>query len=80
MPVYENTYRPWEGERELRFARILAFPKFAFAQLNQRKMVLVMFILGWLPFILFSGYIYLCVNVALIKSLLLKALGVEQGP
>ena len=73
MPVYENTYRPWEGERELRFARILAFPKFAYSQLNQKKWVLVMFMVGWLPFIILTGYIYLCVNVALLKFIQIPA-------
>ncbi len=69
MPVYENTYRMWEGKRRSLFHRLLAFPKFTYLQIKGKRLIHTVFVMSWLPFILFTVYIYARVNVRLVQSL-----------
>lgn len=67
MPIYENTYKTWNGQPRPLLYRLLAFPKFTYLQVKSKRMQTV-FILAWFPFILFTLYIYARVNVQLLKT------------
>lgn len=69
MPVYEISYKSWDGKLQPMIYRLLTFPKYTFMQMMNRKMIYTTFILAWLPFILFMTYIYIRLNVPLLKSL-----------
>jgi len=69
MPVYEITYKSWEGSRLPLIYRLLAFPKYTYLQLKGRKRIHTTFVLSWFPFLLFLIYIYARVNVQLLQSL-----------
>jgi len=69
MPIYENKYREWKGTPKPLIHRLLAFPRFSYMQLKGKKIVNTVFVMAWLPFVLFTAYIYARVNVKLMESL-----------
>ncbi len=69
MPVYEISYKSYEGEVQPLIKRLLSFPKYTYMQYMNRKIIHTTFILAWLPFILFIVYIYLRVNIPLLKNI-----------
>ena len=68
MPVYQNKYTTWNGEYQPIFKRLLSFPRYSYMQLLGKRMVHMVFVSAWLPFILFTVYIYARVNVKLMES------------
>lgn len=66
MPVYDYTYKTWEGQRRGAMFRWLAIPKFTYLDFLGKKLFIWAFMLGWLQFLLRLAYIYLKVNEELL--------------
>jgi len=68
MPVYENKYkiRAWAAQKGL--FRLLAFSRFTYLQLKDKKPVQTFFIMSWAPFIITLGLIYLTINVKILDK------------
>ena len=69
MPVYERKYQTWDGERTSVFHRIMSFSKYTYLQVKGNRVVGRVFLMSFLPFILFLGYMYIIVNVELLAKL-----------
>ena len=69
MPVYDYSYRTWQGERSGPMLRWLAIPKYTFMQLLSKRMFLWIFTVAWFQFVLRAAYIYLLVNPEFLISL-----------
>jgi len=67
MPVYENKYkiRPWAEQKGL--FRLLAFSRYTYLQLKDKKPVQTFFIMSWAPFIITLAIIYLTINVKILE-------------
>lgn len=68
MPVYDYTYQTFKGVRRGPLFRWLAIPKFALLDFFGKRMFIWLFTVAWIPFILGLAYLYVLVNVDLLKS------------
>jgi len=69
MPVYENEYKIWTGEKRSIFSRILAFPKFNFLRIKGKKFLYPPLIIGGFTFLAFLFIIYARVNVKILENM-----------
>ncbi len=67
MPVYDLSYKTWEGERRGPLWRWLAIPKFAYMEFINRRAFIAFFVIAWLQFLLRVVYQYVCVNEQFLK-------------
>jgi ABC-2 type transport system permease protein len=69
MPVYDYTYKTWEGKRGGALSRWLAIPKFTYLDFIGKKLFIWAFIMGWMQFLLWVAIIYFKVNMDLLALL-----------
>lgn len=77
MPVYDYTYKTWEGERRGPFYRWLAIPKFAYMEFFKRRMFVWLFTMAWAQFLLRMIYMYILINLEFLERF---DFGVEALP
>jgi ABC-type transport system involved in multi-copper enzyme maturation permease subunit len=70
MPVYDYSYKVWQGRRLGPLFRWLAIPKFAYMELVKLRWFTSLLTIAAIHFILRLGYIYLFVNDQLVKGVL----------
>lgn len=68
MPVYDYTYKTWEGVRRGPFFRWMAIPKFTYMEFFHGRVFIGLFILAWLQFGLRLTYLYILVNLDVLKT------------
>lgn len=68
MPVYESTYRAWDGKRTIMLERLMAFPRYCYLQQKNARTI-SLFFFSWAPLVLFLAYVYISVNPKLLLSL-----------
>ena len=69
MPVYERTYQTWDGARTTIFHRIMSFSKYTYLQVKGNRLVGRIFLMSFLPFILYLSYMYIIVNVEILVKM-----------
>lgn len=69
MPVYDYSYKTWEGERRGPLFRWLAIPKFTYMEFCGRKFFVWLVTIGCLQFFFRLGYLYLLVNQDFLRLL-----------
>jgi ABC-type transport system involved in multi-copper enzyme maturation permease subunit len=69
MPIYENTYQTWSGERRGPFFRWMAIPKFTLMDYFGNRTFIWLFSMAWFQFIIRLAYIYLLVNTEFLKMM-----------
>lgn len=69
MPVYDYSYRTWQGERSGPMLRWLAIPKYTYMGLFGKRVFMWIFTVAWVQLVLRAGYIYLLVNPEFLTSL-----------
>ena len=62
MPVYDYTYRSWEGARRGPLFRWLAIVRFAYLDFFSKRLFIWMFTMAWAQFLLRLAYSYVLVN------------------
>ncbi len=69
MPVYDLSYKTWEGERRGPLWRWLSIPKFAYMEFVNRRAFISFFVIAWLQFLLRIIYQYVRVNVEFLETI-----------
>ena len=73
MPVYDYSYRTWQGTRSGPLLRWLAIPKYTYMGLFGKRVFIWLFGMAWLQFALRVAYIYLLVNREFLATLRIPA-------
>lgn len=69
MPVYDYTYKTWEGTRRSGWTRWMAIPKFTWMDMFSKKMFIWLFTMAWIQFLLRVVYIYATANTEFLAAL-----------
>jgi ABC-2 type transport system permease protein len=63
MAVYEQTYKPYEGKMTPAWSRFLILPRYAYQDLFKYKLFLLLFVLCYVPTLIYTVLIYLRHNL-----------------
>lgn len=69
MPIFDNTYKSWDGTTTPLIYRLLSFTRFTYLQVKGMRKVNTVFVFSWLPFLLYAMYIYVVQNPLLLKKM-----------
>lgn len=69
MPVYDRRYRGWDGERKPSRWLFLTLTRIGIGEVFSSKLLLILFVLCFLPFLVAAGTIYVANNVEILQAL-----------
>lgn len=70
MPIYEQAYRRWEARGPLRSLRFWPITREALAILLQRRAFVVLLMMGWIPFVIRVGHVYVVTRFPQVATIL----------
>ncbi|MBN1868415.1 hypothetical protein JW916_14105 [Candidatus Sumerlaeota bacterium] len=76
MPVYDYTYKTFEGARRGAIARWATIPRYTYMEVFSKRAFVWLFTVSWFQFVLRVGYIYLRINAEVLRT----TLGIPISP